>query len=248
MNTIGNNFEGINVAPANSHKTESKKNDNQLENFQNVEWKNKNDGKTYVAKKITLKQNGKELTGIFVFDKTAKPDEQGNIKGEFMNFDAFMKKLTEELPSVNSSTAQSYFPNINHTNKSAGNKTVSVNPGLEFEDTFKNSLKLSDGSMIIKPDLAGVSNNITKGEDGKYYLTSMAVVMGAEPHTREITEDEILNPKYGLCAGTIKELDNGNYEVTYFGDAYTKESTEVMNSSECAKFLKENFLYSYKNQ
>lgn len=245
MEPIGNNIEGIKTAQFTTPKTQQKQNDNQLKNFQNIEWKNKNDGKTYMAKKLTLVQDGKEITGVFVFDKSAKPDKNGDINGEFMNFDAFMKKLASEIPAVNSSMAQSYFPNIKYT--SVG-KAAPAKPAENFDDIFENSLKLSDGSMIIKPIIAGSSNSIKKDENGKYYLTSRPSIYGAEAHTREITEEEILNPRTGLSAGTIKKLDDGNYEVNCFKGTDEQNASKIMSGDECAKFLQNNSLYYYKIQ
>lgn len=114
MNIEGNNrnFESLSVTPSFSSVSGNGSKKNAMDTFNTVEWKNKNNGKTYVAKKLTLTENDKELTGVYVFEKGAKPDKDGKITGEFMSFDSFMQKMADELPSVNSSTAKAYFPNI----------------------------------------------------------------------------------------------------------------------------------------
>ena len=70
------------------------------------------DGKTYCAKQITGTENGKSITGMYVCDKSVKPDNSGNITGEFMSNSTFFERMAEELPTVNSELVTKYNPNI----------------------------------------------------------------------------------------------------------------------------------------
>ena len=266
INSIGGNFEGLNIKPS-AAKTfgEAPKND-KMEHFTTVEWKNKNDGETYVAKKITLKQGDEEVTGVFVFNKNAKPNEKGDIDGEFMSYETFMKKMTSEVPAVSSDLAKSYFPNIvqrkSEVDESAvleevdesavledvpEDESFPLELGIEFEENFESALKLSDGSMILKPQLEGSIRKLEKDENGNFFLKSRAVMMGAEEHTRPISEEQILSDK-GLCAGTIKKIDDNKYEVTYYTSPSHhnyEQKTEVMDMYDCALFMRDNYLSAY---
>ena len=250
INSIGKNYGNLNIASQLSSTAGKTNGDKGLDNFTTVEWKNKNDGKTYVAKKITLKENGKEITGVFVFDKEAKPNEQGKIDGEFMSFDTFMKKMGDELPVVNSSMAKAYFPNISVKTLEAKAKdlTSARDLGAEFEESFNSSVKLSNGSVILKPSIEGSSNDIKQNDNGNYILTSRPAQMGAEAKTSEITEDEIIGNK-SLCGGTIKKLDDNKYEVTYYTESSFKDKntgTVILDANECAVFMQKHLLSTYK--
>ena len=270
INSIGGNFEGLNIRPSAAKTFREVPKEDKLKNFTTVEWKNKNDGETYVAKKITLKQGAEEVTGVFVFNKNAKPNEKGDIDGEFMSYETFMKKMTSELPAVNSSYAQSYFPNIVQRKPEVDESAVleevdesavledTVAPeevdesfplelGIDFEENFESALKLSDGSMILKPQVDGCISELEKDDDGNFLLKTRAVMMGAEEHTRPISEEQILSDK-GLCAGTIKKLDDNKYEVTYYTSPYYndyEQITEVMDMYDCAMFIRDNRFSSY---
>ena len=270
INSIGGNFEGLGIKSQSPKVFGETQKDDKMKHFTTVEWKNKNDGQTYVAKKITLKQGGEEVTGVFVFNKNAKPNEKGDIDGEFMSYETFMQKMTSEVPSVNISYAQAYFPNIVPRKPEVDESAVlekvdesavledTVAPekvdesfplelGIDFEENFESALKLSDGSMILKPQLEGSIRKLEKDENGNFFLKSRAVMMGAEEHTRPITEDQILSDK-GLCAGTIKKLDDNKYEVTYYTSPYFnnhEQKTEVMDMYDCAMFIREHRLSSY---
>ena len=96
MNTINGNYStnAINHNKKVEGQNTQQENKTGIDNFTTMQWQNKNDGKTYIAKKLTIKQGDKEITGIFVFDKMAKPNEKGIVPGEFMNYDTFMKKIS----------------------------------------------------------------------------------------------------------------------------------------------------------
>ena len=270
INSLGSNFEGLNIRPSASRTFGETPKSDKMKNFTTVEWRNKNDGETYVAKKITLKQGGEEVTGVFVYNKTAKPNEQGQIDGTFMSFDTFMEKISNEVPAVNSSLAQAYFPNIvyrrpeidesavlEEIDESAAledttpleevDESFPLELGIDFAENFESALKLSDGSMILKPQIQGCINQLEKDADGNFLLKSRAVIMGAEEHTRPISEEQILSDK-GLCAGTIKKLDDNKYEVTYYtSQNYNNhdKTTEVMDMYDCAMFIRNNYLSTY---
>ena len=69
--------------------------DNQDDNV--LSFKSKKDGKTYIARKLTVKNGDKDIKGVYIFAEGAKPDEKGNVPGEFLPMEAFVKKLSEEL-------------------------------------------------------------------------------------------------------------------------------------------------------
>lgn len=255
INSIGGNFEGLNIKPSSAKTFGETQKDDKMKHFTTVEWTNKNDGQTYVAKKITIKQGGKEVTGVFVFNKSAKPNEKGDIDGEFMSYETFMKKMTSEVPAVNSSYAQSYFPNIVQRKPEIDESAVleevdesfPLELGIDFEENFDSALKFSDGSMILKPQIEGCISELEKDDNGNFLLKTRAVMMGAEEHTRPISEDQILSDK-GLCAGTIKKLDDNKYEVTYYTSPYYnnhEQKTEVMDMYDCAMFIREHNLSTY---
>ena len=270
INSVGGNFEGLNIKPSAAKTFGETQKDDKMKHFTTVEWTNKNDGQTYVAKKITIKQGDKEVTGVFVFNKSAKPNEKGDIDGEFMSYETFMQKMTREVPAVNSSYAQSYFPNIVHRKPEVDESAVleevdesavledTVAPeevdesfplelGVDFEENFDSALKFSDGSMILKPQIEGVISKLEKDENGNFFLKSRPVLMGAEEKTRPISEEQILSDK-GLCAGTIKKLDDNKYEVTYYTSPYyndKEQKTEVMDMYDCAMFIREHNLSTY---
>ena len=266
INSIGANFEGLGIKSQSPKVFGETPKQDKMKNFTTVEWKNKNDGETYVAKKITLKQGDEEVTGVFVFNKNAKPNEKGDIDGEFMSYETFMKKMTSEVPSVNSSYAQAYFPNIVQRKPEIDESAVleavdesavledipedesfPLELGLDFEENFESALKLSDGAMILKPIMEGVIRELSKDDNGNFFLKSRAVMVGAEEKTRPISEEQILADK-GLCAGTIKKLDDNKYEVTYYTSPYYKDKeqkTEVMDMYDCAMFIREHRLSTY---
>lgn len=248
IESVGRNFENLNVAPSASKILGETKKSDELDNFSNVEWKNKNDGKTYVAKRTVIEAGGKEIPGVMVFDKSAKPDKNGNINGLFMSYESFLKKIADEVPAVNSSLAKSYFPNINNkvstVNSSIIGEEAPLEIGFDFDNTYDSSLKLSDGSIVIAQPMCGASFKLTKNDEGKYYLTTRPSVYGSTSSTKEVTEDDILD-NFAICNGTIKKLDDNKYQVTYSRNKNAEKEVKIMDSYECAKFMEENHLYAH---
>ncbi len=115
--------------------------------------------------------------------------------------------LTQENKTINSKAVNcenisSYFPNINFNTSNA------------FKQQIDNAAKLSDGSIILRPQLLGGSSQIVPNEDGTYTINTQGSCEGAEIETKIKTEEEVIADK-GLCAGLAKPIGNGNYEVTY---------------------------------
>lgn len=241
MNTSGiNAFNGVKGITNSSPSTPKKSSGNsELDNFSTVQYTSKKDGETYIAKKITLTQGDEEVTGIYVFNKNAKPDENGDIKGEFMNFETFMKKLSDELPAVSANTVSAYHPNI---------KTMS--PEEKFDKAFDSGVKLSDGAVLLRPIMMNTGSTEIKPskKDGNYDVISTSFVGGYkhEPSIRTLTEQQLMEDK-GLCNGTLKKTDDGKYELTYYTDTKFNQNyettTKVLDKSECMEFLRNNCLY-----
>ncbi len=231
---VGKSFSnGINTS-----EKESKSNKSGIDNFTTVEYTSQKDGKTYVAKKITLKQNGEELTGIYVYDKSAKPDKKGQIQGEFMSFDTFMKKMASELPRVDVSNVKAYNPNI---------KTMSLEE--RFDKGLESGVKLSDGSILIRPTVLNTgSTEIKPSKNGEGYDVIFTSFVGGyrhEPSIRTMSEDELINNK-SLSGGTIKKLDDNSYEVTYYNSTKRSDhemTTEIMDKESCMKFLSSHCMH-----
>lgn len=237
VSQIGKTVSNYNFA--NKAKASTEKNKNGIDSFNTVEFTSKKDGKTYLAKKLTLKENGKELTGIYVFDKAAKPDKNGNIQGEFMNYETFMEKLSDELPSVPANSIKAYNPNI--TTKS---------PEEKFDLQFNSGVRLSDDKVLIRPHILNTGSTEIKPSKnpGEYNVIFTSYVGGYkhEPKVRTLDEESLLKNK-GLSSGTIKRLGDDTYEVTYYTDRRFNDNyetaTEVMSKEECTKFLRENGWY-----
>lgn len=241
VNVVKTNSQGINLKPSNPQAT--KKNQENFPMFSTVEWVNKNDGNTYVAKKIKLTQNGKELPGIYVYRKDAKPDEKGNIQGEFMSVETFFKKIGDEVPAINSDTAKSYFPNI----KDVKNDTrIQPKKPISLDEIIDQSVKLPDGSIILHPTICGSTNEIKKDENGHYTLTTTGTRMGSVPTTRKITPQEIVTNKW-LCGGTIKKIGEDQYEVRYPAGGDPKNGIEkaIFTEAECKEFMKSQNVLTY---
>lgn len=238
---IKNSINTINLATSKANQATEKKDNMPL--FSTVEWTNKNDGNVYVGKKIKIMQKGKEITGIYVYRKDEKPDENGQIKGEIMSFDTFMKKIADEVPTVNSQNSKAYFPNIHQTN---AKKTLPPQEKLTLDDIIENGTKLPDGSTILRPMICGVMHDIQKDDNGKYTLTTQAVRMGSTPSTRNITPNEIVKNKW-LCGGTVKKIGEDQYQVKYYVDGDPKKGTEeaILTKAECDEFMNNKQLSTY---
>ena len=238
---IKNGINAINLATSKANQPSAK--ENNVAPFSTIEWTNKKDGNSYIAKKLTLKEGEKELTGVYVYKKDAKPDENGQIQGEFMSFDTFMKKIADEVPTVNSQNSKAYFPNIHQTNTK---KTLPPQEKLTLDDIIENGTKLPDGSTILRPMICGVMHDIQKDDNGKYTLTTQAVRMGATPSTRNITPNEIVKNKW-LCGGTVKKIGEDQYQVKYYVDGDPKKGTEeaILTKAECDEFMNNKQLYTY---
>ncbi len=223
--------ENYNIT-ANKKNENSSKSNTELNSFSTIQFTSKNDGKTYFAKKLTLTENGKEVTGVYVFPKDAKPDKDGNIQGEFMSYDTFKEKLASELPCVNSNTIKAYN----------GIKTPS--PEEKFDRALKSGVKLSDGKILLRQIMMNTGNTEIKPSKnaGEYDVIFTSFVGGYkhEPSVKTLSEDELFADK-GLSAGSIKPLEDGNYEVTYYIDSNFNNNdtnTAIMTKEECIEFLK----------
>ncbi len=227
------NFDGISACNPAKTPTDKTPKDN-LSHFNTIEYTSKNDGKTYIAKKLTLKQNDKEVTGIYVYDKTAKPDQNGKIPGVLMSYDTFMKQLANELLTVDSNLMTSYYPNIN--------KTASQKNSVDLTKSMQNGVELSNGSILLQRHLqGGASHNIEKNEDGTYTVKSTPISYGAEAKIEILSEDELKSSN--AYFGSIKESDDGTIAVEY-KDNQGKSNEKVFNNLfEAASFLDENSIY-----
>lgn len=189
------------------------------------------DNKTYTARQLTASENGKEITGVYVYDAKAKPDKNGNINGEFMSMDTFKKKLTDELPAVNASLVQAYNPNIKVSS-----------PEEKFDCALSCGVQLSDGSTLLQPYMMNTGHTeIKNNNDGTYDVVFTSFVGGYkhEPVTRTLSEEDLIADK-GLCGGLIKKLDDNSYEVTYYTSSNFKDTemnTEVMDKNSCIDFM-----------
>ena len=212
------------------------KNEQQLPQFKQMEYTNKNDGKTYVAIKSQIQEKGKYVAIVFVYAKDAQPDEKGNIKGEYMSFEKFMQKLGDELPRMTSSQVKAYNPNIN-----------TMSPEERFDKGMENGVKLSDGSVLVRPHIVNTgSTEIKSLGKGLYEVKSTSFVGGHKhmPQIRVMTEKQLLGNKF-LCAGTIKALDDGTYDVRAFDHDKTtgKVSVENCDKDYCITMMKTNFVH-----
>ncbi len=238
QNVNGTGYNPIQGTNAEQNNAVKNKKNNGIEKFSTIEYTSKKDGKTYIAKKITLTQDGKELEGIYVFDKSAKPDEKGNIQGEFMNFDTFMKKLSDELPVVKASNVSAYNPNM---------KTMSEEE--KFDKGYNSGIKFSDGSILLRPHMlnTGLTEIKPSKNEGEYDVIFTSFVGGYkhEPTKKTLDEESLILDK-SLCRGSIKQLDDNTYEVTYYTDSNFKNydtTSQIMNKAECIEFMNKNFLY-----
>ncbi len=203
-----------------------------------LEYKSTKDGKTYCVRQLTGTENGKSITGMYVYDKSAKPDMLGNIQGEFMSFPTFMEKVANELPTINADLAKQYNPNI---------QTMSAEE--KFDKDFNSGVPLSDDKILLRPHIIFTgSHQIARNQDGTYTITTKSFLpqyRNNPPTVKTLTEDELYNDK-GLCGGSIKKLDDNSYEVTYYTSSNYKEhemTTEVMDKKTCIDFLKTHCLY-----
>ena len=105
--------------------------------------------------------------------------------------------------SVTCSHITGYFPNVNV-----------ASPEAKFDKAFENATKLSDGSALLMPSMIGSSSTIEANGDGTYTVTTQPSMMGAKPTVKTMTEEELIADK-GLCAGLLKQNDDGSYDITY---------------------------------
>ena len=220
-----------NVKNADVSKTKQSSPNKEFAPFDTVEYVNKKNGITYLAKKLTLQQGDKAVNGVFVFAKDAKPDKNGQIQGEFMSIDKFLQKMQNELPTVNSQAVQSYNSNIRTST-----------PEEKFDRAYKNAVELSNGTKLIRPNvLNSGTTEIIKRNDGQYDVkfTSYLPAFSGKTSVETITEKELRNDN-SLYAGTMKDLKDGNYEVLHenFGN-----EPIIMSKDETIKFLRRNKLY-----
>ena len=239
-------FEGLNIDNTSKAFSDKKTPYDRLSHFYEIEYTSKNDGKTYIAKKITLKQMDKEVTGIYVYDKSAKPDQNGNIQGVFMNYDTFMKHLENELQPVGFNLMNSYYPNINCSKMNnpeipeEDDESYPLEPGVELIEAMKDGIALSDGSVLLRPWMQTVSSEIDKNDDGTYTVKLTPVIPGAKTEVKVLTEDEL---KSSIAYfGSIKESDDGTVTVDYRDKGQRKEKS-FADIYEAALFLETNFIY-----
>ncbi len=126
---------------------------------------------------------------------------------QFKNKPVLGEQVNHTVPcdckSVNCSHITGYFPNINVTS-----------PEAKFDKAFEDATKLSDGSAILMPTMIGSSSTITANGDGTYTVKTQPSMKGAEPIVKTMTEEELIADK-NLCAGLLKQNDDGSYDVTY---------------------------------
>ncbi len=108
-----------------------------------------------------------------------------------------------DCKSVNCSHIAGYFPNINV-----------ASPEAKFNMAFDGATKLSDGSALLMPSMLGSSSTVEANGDGTYTVTTQPSMMGAKPTVKTMTEEELIADK-GLCAGLLKQNDDGSYDITY---------------------------------
>ncbi len=212
-------------------KTKQHSQTRELAPFDTLEYVNKNDGITYVAKKLTFQQGDKTVNGVFVFAKDAKPDKNGQIQGEFMSVDTFLKKMRDEVPRVDARTVQSYNSNI---------KTMS--PEEKFDRGYASGIELSDGTKLLRPTMLNSgTTEIKRTSDGNYdvIFTSHLPMYKGKTENKTVNESELRND-LSLYGGTIKATDDGNYEVLHknFGN-----EPIILSKSETIKFLRRNHLH-----
>ena len=202
-----------------------------------MEYTNKKDGKTYVARKVLVKENGQYLAYVSVFEKGAKPDENGNIKREVMSIENFMQKLGDELPSITSGNVKAYNPNIR-----------TMTPEERFDKGLINGVKLSDGSTLVRPNTENTGlTEIKSLGAGLYEVKSTSFVGGHKhiPQVRVISEKQLLNNRF-LCAGTIKALDDGTYDIRSFDhDKLEDKKVNITNQDKayCVGIIKTGFVH-----
>lgn len=135
---------------------------------------------------------------VQVKDLATPPFKNEPIQSEQVN-----QAVPCDCKSVNCSHVTGYFPNI---------KVAS--PEAKFDKAFENATKLSDGSAILMPTMIGSSSTITSNGDGTYTVKTQPSMMGAKPIVKTMTEEELIADK-GLCAGLLKQNDDGSYDITY---------------------------------
>ena len=83
-----------------------------------------------------------------------------------------------------------------------------------FDNAYERSLKLSDGSALLKPTVCGAVKTITSNEDGTYTVKTQPTMRGVEPTFKTITEEELIVDK-SLCTGMLYKNEDGTYDITY---------------------------------
>ena len=257
---MGGNFEGLNIHSKNKPVGETPKR-NGADNFDTIQYTSKKDGKTYIAKKYNITDGNKSVTGVFVAEKGAKPDKNGKINGQFMSYESFMKKLSDELPSVNSNLISSYYSNIHRAEVDESfplecDESAPLENDILTPEEVDNKLKslldsgvhLRDGSVLLKELREGGSaHKISSNEDGTYTVTSIPIRYGAKAITQNMSEIELITNR-SIFGGAIKQLDNGNYRVT-FRDGKGMLQKKEMQPFEVLDFLEDSRLTSvYKEE
>lgn len=232
LNAVNNLGQSYYIEP--KEKISNKKKDD-MSTFSEMEYTSKLDGKTYVARKVPIKTAGKEAVGIIVFEKDAKPDENGNIKTELMSVEKFMRKLGYELPSLSANHVKAYNPNIK-----------AMSPEEKFDRGLANGVKLSDGSTLVRPNFKNNGLIEIRSLDSGLYEIKTTSYVGAQkqlPKISVISEKQLLGNKF-LCAGTIKELDDGSFDIRSFDHEKTKNKVTVINQDKeyCINMMETNFV------
>ncbi len=208
-----------------------KANEKELTPFDEIKYQNKNDGKVYHARKMTITDGNKEVKGVFVFAEDAKPDKNGQIQGEFMSVESFFKKMGDELPTINSQTIQSYNSNI---------KKMSFEE--KFDKAFKNGVDLGNGAKLLRPIIENTGSTEIKAlPNGEFEVKFTSFVGGYkhEPNIRTLSYDSLVHDR-GLCGGEIKDNGDGTYEITYYKNHQKNNFetvTEVLPKDEAMKLI-----------
>lgn len=73
-----------------------------IQPFNTIQYTSTKDGNTYCARKMAIKDpnSSQKVEGVYVWNKNAKPDANGQIQGSFMSQDTFMKEMADSLPQV----------------------------------------------------------------------------------------------------------------------------------------------------
>lgn len=132
-----------------------------------------------------------------------KNTETSEVQNNSLGTQKNAEKSECNSKSVNYSNISGYFPNINIKS-----------PEANFDKEFEGATKLSDGSALIMPSMIGSSSTVVANDDGTYTVTTQGTKFGSEPTVKTITEEELIANK-SLCAGLLKQNENGSYDISY---------------------------------